>query len=200
MTEAILPFLVLALFFALSAAFVVLIVYLTRRQRRLLAAKLQPIANTLGGEVVSGTLLDIHVRFDGEEAETRLKIFPGSKNQPPTLALKRMTVLGFDLDIGREDAMVRALEKIHLVKDVKTGDPIFDPKYLIRSKSPEQAQSFLLEGGRREAVDHFFDAGFTDLHADSRMVSVSKMQYTNADLEPELVRRHLEAMRKFISG
>lgn len=183
---------------AFILGFLVLILLLSRRQRRAMDAKLQSLANALEGELDSESY-QINLRSPGK-AESRVLLILGGKSSPDELLIEQMSPLGFDLAISQPNKMTQALEKIHLVKEVKTGDPIFDQKYAVHSRDPDQARNFLLNAARREAVDYFFGSGFSLISADREMVAAVKDDYDDSDLEPDLLRQHLEQLRKFVSG
>jgi len=187
------------LFLATSAILALIIVFSVKRMRKKFRSQLEPIANALGGELVMGFAV-FYVRIPGESAETKVSITPGGKNTPPKLSILQTLPMDFQLTISTENIISSAAKKIHLIRDLETGDPIFDQKYLVQTKDQEKVQSFLLSGARREAVTYFFNNGFSRMTASQNAVSAEKNHYTVQDLDPERIRQDLEQLKRFVSG
>jgi len=180
------------LFVAINAVTFLLMWWLNQKRRQ----KLENLANQLGGQPVSHFLADAYVRLGQGPDEVRIRMIPGGKNQPNILELQSRNPLGFSLTITKENVATRALERWGLLKEVKIGDPLFDEQYLIRSNDPAQALMFLQGQGRREALEYFFRLGFTAFLAGNEAVAVRKPGYREADLEPSLIRAHLEQLSR----
>jgi hypothetical protein len=181
---------IVLLFVAANAAAFFLMWWLSQRRRQ----KLESLASQLGGEPVSHFLADDYVRLGQGPDEVRVRLIPGGKNQPNYLELQSRSPLGFNLSISRENRATRALERWGLLKEVKIGDPGFDEQYLVLSNDPAKAMMFLQGPGRREAMDYFSRQGFTALQAGKEAVAVRKPSYRETDLEPGLIRTHLEQL------
>lgn len=161
--------------------------------------KLEPLADALGGEVTNKFLQDAYLRLHHEGVEMRVGLISGSKNSPPYLTLKQMTSFGFGLTISEENIATRKLGSWGILKDIKIGDPVFDDKYLIRSSDAMRTQNFLLDHGRRQAIEDFFNKGFTIIAADKEWFVARKPHYKDEDLEPDRIRSGLELLRKITS-
>jgi hypothetical protein len=171
----------------------VLIMYFVNRMMK---RKLQPLATALGGELVTSFIKGIYIRLLNYSSEVRIRLTSGGQNSPPFLIIEQMAPLGFELSVSKENIATRKMEKWGLLKDIKVGDPLFDDNYLIRSSDPVRAQTFLLDSSRRQAVDHFFSHGFTDLQLKKDSITLRKPGYRSEDLDPELMRSHLENLQK----
>jgi len=188
------------IFLVLFAGFGLLTFLSIMRTLRKLRAQLEPIANSLGGELVTGLLSGFYIRFPGAYGETRVSLTPGSKNNPPKLSIFQLRQMDFQLRILAEDSLSGVAKKIHLVRELEIGDPLFDQKYLLLTKDREKVQSFLLSSLRREAVDYFFSNGFSEINVLKNMVSAVKKYYTDQDLDPGRIRQDVEQLNRFISG
>jgi len=177
--------------------FVLLVYYLIKRSRKQHQQKLESIANSLGGELVDGFW---EVRLMNYEKEQRIVLLPGGKNTPPSLELRQFTDLDFDLTIMKENKVTLTMEKWGLNIETKSGDPVFDQKYLIKSRPKEQAQVFLSSPERKLIIDFFFDAGFTMMTLRQKTLSFEKPDYTDQDLDPDLLRSRLDQLHKMIVG
>ena len=181
-------------------ATVILVFAIFRWNSRRMRAKLEPIAMSLGGELVSRFLIQNYVRLMNYGSEARVELVAGGKNSPPCLVLREFADLDFDLGITTENVVSKAMEKIGLPIELKIGDPIFDDKYLVQSRSKDQAQNFLMSSERRQVVDYFFSSGFRGLTVQRKFISVQKPNYRDEDLEPTAIKAHLDQLHKFIAG
>jgi hypothetical protein len=181
-------------------AMALVVFYASRYQHRKLKAKLDAIAMSLGGEVVTGVFSEHYVKLIGSEWEQRIQFIMPGKNTPPYLVLKQFSDLDFDLHITRENAVTKFAERLGLPIEIQIGDPMFDDKYLIMSRSKEKAANFLMSSERRQILDEFFANGFDNMALQAKMVSFRKPSYSDQDLDPSLLRARLEQVRKFISG
>jgi len=177
--------------------FVLLALYLITRSRKQHQQKLESIANSLGGELVEG---EWAVRLMNYEKEQRIVLLPGGKNTEPSLELWQFTDLDFDLIILKENKVTLTMEKWGLNIETKSGDPVFDQKYLIKSRPKEPAQGFLSSAERKLIIDFFFDAGFTMMTLRQKTLSFEKSDYTDQDLDPNLLRARLDQLHKFVMG
>jgi hypothetical protein len=180
--------------------FVLFAFYMIKRSQQQLRAKLEPIAMSLGGEVVSGLLVMNYIKLINYEKEQRVGLMPGGKNSPPSLVLSQFTDLDFDLTIMKENKVTLTMEKWGLNIEMKSGDPVFDEKYLIKSRQKEQAQMFLTSAERKLIIDFFFDAGYTTMTLQLKTLSFSKPNYTDRDLDPNLLRAQLDQLHKLLMG
>ena len=176
--------------------FATLMVYLMHRMMR---GKLEPLAMALGGETVVSLWKGAYVRLLSYGAEIRIGLKSGGQNSPPYLTIQQMIPLGFDLTISSENIATRKMEKWGLLKGIKVGDPLFDDNYLIRSSDEFRAQNFLMDSTWRDAVNHFFNNGFSEIIAKKDSVTIKKAGYKKEDLDTELMRSHLEELQKLVS-
>ncbi len=185
---------------AIFAGFLLIFIFAIKGARKKLRSQLEPIANALGGELVSGWLVNNYVRIPGYDYEAQVVITPRGKNTPPKLTIRFLDQLDFQITITAENVLTGVLKKIHLAREVEIGDPIFDQKYLISTRDRDKVQAFLLSGSRREAVDFFFSNGFSRMGTFQNSVGAEKNNYQNQDLDPGRIREDLDRLRKFISG
>jgi len=174
--------------------------YSIKAAKKKIREKLEPISLAMGGELVSGFFVQDCVRFMNYGKEQRIEVLPALKNRPPTLILKQSTDLDFDLGVMTENIVSKAAEKLGLPIEIKTGDPVFDDKYLLSSSAKDRAQIFLSSSERRMIIDNFFNAGFTMMNLKMKMLSVSKPNYADQDLDPAFLRAQLDQLQKFING
>ena len=186
--------------FIFFIAIVLFVFGMFRWNARKMRSRLEPIAMSLGGELVSRFLVMNYVRLMNCGSEARVELFPGGENSPPQLVLREFAELGFDLSITSENVVTRAMEKIGLPIEMKIGDPMFDDKYLVSSRSRDKAQNFLLSPERRQIIDYFFSNGFVGLKIQNKVVAVQKPNYRDDDLEPSALKAHLDQLHRLISG
>ncbi len=191
--EGLVPFIMIPSIIALG-------VIITFVVARLTAKKLEPLKHSLGGEVVTSFLRGPYLRLQREGVETRVGIRSGGQNRPPSLYIRQMSPLGFDLTVSKENIVTRKLGDMGVLKDLKTGDPLFDDNYYIRSSDAMRAQTYLQDTGRRELIKGFFDAGFAVLRADKDSLSLRKEGYQSEDLEAGRIGSHIEGLRKLVTG
>ena len=171
--------------------------YRIKRAQKQLEQKLESIAMSLGGECVSGFW---EIKLMNYEKEQRIVLLPGGKNTDPLLELQQFTDLDFDMSIMKENKVTLTMEKWGLNIETKSGDPVFDEKYLVNSRAKDRAQMFLSSAERRRIIDFFFDAGFNSMTLQQKKLSFSKPDYTDQDLDPELLRSQLDQLHKLIMG
>ncbi len=179
-----------------AIAFAALIFYVIRTSHR---KKLAPLAATFGGEFRTSFFHGYYVSFMNQHVEAKIRLIPASKNTPAYLKLEQQGTLGFDLKITEEGITSRALEKIGLARDVKTGDPAFDEKYAIRASNEAHAMTLLADPASKEAVEHFNRHGFTELDYKKQVLTATKARYGEDDLDPELIREHLAKMMTLVA-
>jgi len=180
--------------FAAAIVIPLLLLWRSRKKRR---EKFGGLAAALGGEAVTGMMTDDYVRLNTAAGEAKLKLIPGDDKEPPYLELQVAAPIGFAFAIRKENTASRALERWGLMKEVKIGDSLFDEQYLIWGDDQTRIFSFLQDPGRREAVDYFFRNGFRELYTSPEAVVARKFKYREEDLEPSLLRSHLEQLGRF---
>jgi len=184
----------------IGIVFFLFVMVMTIRKGKQLRHKLEPISLSLGGKISSGSFGKYYVRLMNYEKEQRIELAPGEEATPPSLTLQQFTDLDFDLTIMTENIMTLTMQKLGLDLEMKIGDPIFDEKYLTKSRAKEQAQMFLSSAERRLIIDSFMDAGFTMMTLRRKIFSITKPNYTDQDLDPDLLRSQLDQLHKFING
>lgn len=172
-----------------------LVLWVIKTQMR---KKLEPVRASLGGEIISNWSGETYLRVPDYEAEARLKLAPGGENSPPSMSLMWMSPLGFDLHIREKSFLTKSI--FFAGREVKLGDPIFDGKYVVRSRDQRQAIEFLQSPQRREAVDYFMGNGFKEIRSTKGSVFAKKMGYDKEDLQPGRVKADFEHLRMLVTG
>ena len=191
--ETLVPFLI---FFVIAAAFFVFIVAQSKKWQK----KFEAIAGALGGEAVGGFLQSSrYVKIINSGLEQKIRVLPGGKDRPSYLALEQLSDLDFDLSVTKENVIGRGLEKLGLHFETKVGDPEFDNKYSVTSRSREKAQMFLLSPERRMILDAVFKEGFNSVKVVKGMVSFRKPLF-DQNLDPAALKNLLDLLRKFTTG
>ena len=175
--------------------------------------ELEGMAAELGGEVVMSSYGAGYYRLKTEAGEATVDLISGgggsSKRRYLALRLEAKAPIGFSFAISKNNVGLRALAVLGMKytgKEFKIGDPSFDQKYLIQGDDHTRITRFFQDPGRREAVEYFFRNGFHRLYTSPRKTSTPnavialKFRYHQADLEPELIRMHLEQLGKLIAA
>jgi len=154
--------------------------------------KLGPLMNWIGGEIITSLWHGMYVKKTDEKGEIRFGLTPGSRNRPPMLYLDRLTPLGFDLYVVKNNFLSRGISSIGLRPGMKTGDPVFDEKYLVRSRDKIHADNFFNDARNRETVDALFVQGFDHLTSDKKRLRVCRRRYPKQFLEQGWVMKSME--------
>jgi len=177
-------------------AFIVLLLYVNRR---IANKKLKSLAGAFNARIVSDLFHGPHVLVNNNGCEIKIRIKSGSKNSPPYLILQQMTPIGVGLTISKENMVTRTLNKVGLLKDVTTGNSLFDNRYLVRSKNNIKAQTYLLNNIHTDAIDFLFKENIDTLASTDESVTIKKSHYKKEDLEPQRIQALLDVMRKLAS-
>jgi len=171
-----------------------------RRQKAL-----ERMAAELGGKVVMPSFNVGYFSLKTEAGECTVNLIPSSKRHASRLdlCLKPTASIGFSFHMGTStfaNRPIPGLGKKRSRDEFKTGDPGFDEKYWMRGDDQARLTRFFQDLGRREAMEYFFRNGFTELYSSPKAVTAVKKNYLHADLEPELIRMHLEQLGKLIAA
>ena len=88
---------------------------------------------------------------------------------------------------------------VGLVEDVTVGDDAFDKQYRVNASNEEEAVAFINDPLKHKAIAYFFEQGFTDIFLEENEVSVVKPQELNTDLDPSVMKLHLEKFETLFS-
>jgi len=168
--------------------------------------ELKPLAASLGGEYVT-TKTGSYISLPNFDPNARLELDDGGDDFPSYLLLSMPVALDFNLDIAKQGRPEKVpssdgrLEKNLRSKgqkaDFSAEDPDFDQKYQVLSSHVDSAKKFLLTGDKRQALDAFFNDGFTWLRMEDGFIFVQKPRYTASDLVPDKINYYMERLKKF---
>ena len=132
--------------------------------------------------------------LDSQGAEMQIRLMSGSSDSGhgSLFILLRKTPPAFRMHISSSSWAARLGNAIGLVEDITVGDSAIDKQYRIKASNEEEAIAFVNDPQRREAMAYFFDQGFTDIQLAENDVCVIKPQNLKVDLDPALVKQHLE--------
>ena len=178
---------IVAMLIALSLVFAY---FMFTRESRMLGR----LAVALGGDNKSSVLGGNYVALDSHGVELQIRLMSGSSDSRhgSQLIILRKTPPAFRMQISSSSWAARLGNAIGLVKDIAVGDPAIDKRYRIKASNEEKAIEFFNDPQRREALAYFFDQGFTDIQLAENDVCVIKPQNLKYDLDPRLMKRHLE--------
>lgn len=177
-------------------AFTALIFYVNRK---IANKKLESLAGAFNARIVSDFFHGPHVIVNNDGCDVKIKIKKGSNNSPPHLILQQMTPIGVGVTISKENMVTRTLNKLGLLKDITTGNFLFDDRYLVRSKDPIRTQNYLRNTIHTDAIDSLFKKDIDTIEYTDDSVSIKKSNYRKEDLEPQRIRSLLDLMRKLAS-
>jgi hypothetical protein len=152
------------------------------------------LAVALGGANKSSVLGGNYVRLVNQGVELQIRLMPSSSDSGygSLLIILRKTPPAFRMRISSSSCAARLGNAIGLVKDISVGDPAVDNRYQIKASNEGKAIAFINDPQRREALDYFFDQGFTDIKLAESDVCVIKPQNHKSDLDARRIKRHLE--------
>jgi hypothetical protein len=174
----------------LIAVFLAFAYFMFTQESRMLGR----LAVALGGENKSSVLGGNYVKLDIQGVELQIRLMSGSSDSGhgSLLIILRRTPPAFRMHISLSSWAARLGNAIGLVEDITVGDPAIDKRYRIKSSNGKEAIAFINDPQRRKAMAYFFDQGFTDIKLAENDVCVIKPQNLKADLDPPLVKQHLE--------
>lgn len=178
------------IFAVLIAAFMPIAYFMFTQESR----KLGRLAVALGGENKSSILGGNYVRLDSQGVEMQIRLMPGSSDSGhgSQLIILRKTPLLFRMTIRSSSWAARLGHAVGIIEDIAMGDPAIDERYQVKASNKEKAIAFFKDPQRCEALEYFFDQGFTDIQLTKNDVCVIKPQNRKSDLDPIMVKRHLE--------
>ena len=174
----------------LIAVCMTLAYFMFTRESRMLGR----LAVALDGENKSSILGGNYVKLDCQGVEVQIRLMSGSSDSGhgSQLIILRKAPPAFRMQIGPSSWAARLGNAIGFVEDIAVGDPAVDKRYRIKASNEKKAVAFINDPQRREAVDYFFDQGFTDVKLAENDVCVIKPQNRDSDLNPRDMKRHLE--------
>lgn len=165
---------------------------------RKLRKELTPLHTDLGGEIVQNFFTGTYLKLLRDGLEVRINLTLGGRNAPPRLHLQWLSPLGFNLYVCKENIFTKGLSKLGALKEIRLGLPTIDDRFFIRAADDALATSYLMDRGRYETLNWFFEQGFNMLTGNKKTVLISKPYYTDEDLTPAQAKEYLERMKNLL--
>lgn len=127
-----------------------------------------------------------HLHFGSEDSGTH------HHNRPPTLRVFLSKPLSADFIITHDNPLFGLGKMVGLLKDLETGDPVFDKEYLVQGKDRQAALSYFSS----EKLEAIKALEFTLLKLDKSGAQYSHDYYREEELEPEAMKATLERLEK----
>jgi len=134
-----------------------------------------------------GLPISIMLISGGEHSPERLKI-----------ELKKNTL--FKLKIYAENPLTLFGERLGIIREVLTGDELFDRQFLIFSDKPQHARAYFANSSMKEALRRLFNRGFDSFVANGRKIVIYKPNYNMEDLESSRVVVSLQDLLLLVRG
>ena len=165
---------------------------------RTLRKELTPLHTALGGEIVQSFFTGTYLKLLRDGLEVRINLTLGGRNAPPYMHLQWLSPLGFNLHVSKENFVTRGLNRLGALKEVRLGLPAVDDRFFIRAADETAAMSYLMDRGRYETVDWFFQQGFNMFTGNNKTILLAKPRYTAVDLESNQVQEYLARMKNLL--
>ena len=164
---------------------------------RTLRKELTPLHADMGGEIVQNFFTGTYLKLLRDGLEVRINLTLGGRNAPPRLHLQWLSPLGFNLYVCKENFVTKGLSKLGALKEIRLGLPV-DDRFFIRAGDETAAMNYLMDRGRYETVDWFFQQGFNTLTGNKQTILISKPHYKDQDLQPAQIKDYLERMKNLL--
>ncbi|MEJ2306403.1 MAG: hypothetical protein P8Y62_05535 [candidate division WOR-3 bacterium] len=157
--------------------------------------KIEPLAEMLNGEIKSSFLAGTYISILNYGPEIRLKLTLGGKDNPSFLILELLNPVGFNLKIMKKQPLNQIF--FRWGTEITPVDASLEESYIIRSDKPDEANSYLMDSNRLDAIKYFADNGFNSIEANSKGVYVKKANYKEEDLDPGRMQTYLDNLNTF---
>lgn len=150
-----------AVFAAILIACVFLGMALSRRKKQAFGR----LASFIQGQA-GGSAFFRNFSFSGvyKTRPLAIKNEPGGRNSPDLLAVTfEGPLFILDLNVSEEGFLKETLEKLGMMKDVDTGDPVFDARFHAASEVDDLARKYLANPEIRRRITALFDGGAVSL-------------------------------------
>ena len=137
--------------------------------------KLNPLAEMLNGEIKSSFLGGTYISILNYGPEIRLKLTLGGKDNPSFLILELLNPIGFNLKIMKKQPLNQIF--FRWGKEVPLENASLEENYIIRSDKPDEANSYLMDSNRVDAIKYFADNDFNSIEVNTKGVYVKKANY-----------------------
>ena len=159
-----------------------------------LRKKLNPIAEKLGGRVVSGKW-DIWVEAVIDDFTVKIRLRSPSQYNRETLYINVVKPFIGKCTVKRRSKLDEIFSTNRIVK---THDPEFDRDYIIKSPVPVQVSPHFQDVSRRSAIRFFFENGFNTLQYNGREFVFTKEGYSKEDIRPKRMEVFVKKALDFI--
>jgi hypothetical protein len=157
--------------------------------------KLKPLAEIINGEIKSSFLGGTYISILNYGPEIRLKLTLGGKDNPSFLILELLNPVGFNFRITKKQPLNQIL--FRWGKEVHFEDASLEENYTMNSDKPYEANSYLMDSNRLEAIKYFADNEFTSIEANVKGVYAKKANYKEEDLTPGKIQTYLDNLNSF---
>lgn len=147
--------------------------------------------------------LPFTISFKGEYQGLIFSVIlnPGSKSSDPALEISLMKRASFTLKLYRESIVSNIGKRLGVVREVVTGDELFDKEFLIISNRATQAKIYLANTNARNAISELSTLGFGSFSIDGKKISVMKSNYNiEEDLNPQKITTILQNLILLTNG
>lgn len=159
---------------------------------------LMSAASRIGGKVIYNLWDGPYLSLKHDNAETRISIRGASKNNPPSLLIQRTNPLPFTLSILSASSPQMALYQLLCKGEkIKTQDSVLDEKLIIKSDAPNQAELFLQNSERKDAINSLLENGYEKIIAKKNKIMIQKYGYSDEDFNPETVNKVINNISSF---
>ena len=120
---------------------------------------------------------------------------------PGTLIIRLRVTPLVEYRVFRRFWMGKALSKVRLFAEVKTGDVPLDAEFAIFARQAQTVKSFLRHAAARQGLQTIFGLGFWMLVVDKHGARVEKLAYHRTlDLEPTRVAAVVHCLKTMATG
>ncbi len=125
----------------------------------------------------------------------RVELYSGGENSPPCIHLKLFTDTPFSLTIYTEGMLQKLGKHMGLVKEVETGIPGFDEKFVIKSDNAGRTKEYLMSEVNRRIVESIIKTGFTGIDIKNGIILVVKSSYNmSSETKPSFIHPVLDGL------
>lgn len=160
--------------------------------------KLEKQVGSLGGEVTCGSSNCV-ARLTYSGIAFAIKEKPGASKTKPSLTVKMLVPLGFNMDITpywREIWPTKPFIGRGIIKVADTGDPAFNEKYLVIADDGESAAKFFHAPAAMDALKYFDQIGLYEMIADDDGVGVEISGSDVLEMKQETIMSHMDELGK----
>ncbi|HUT51799.1 MAG TPA: hypothetical protein VM658_00265 [bacterium] len=174
-----------------------IVIYLMERKRR---RKLKALAECFSGRVVF-RFFHPFVKFDNGGCITKIWARPRSRRTPSYLIVEQQSPLGFKMTVDPRKSILTRKIRIIKMKELESIGPELTQTYIIRSNDEARAGLFFQDPKRKNELDLFFQTvKFSELNADNKKLTLTKINFNQDDILPERMKPVIEALRSFAAA